>query len=82
MTGRHVPPASPELVKWMRRSACRDRDPGMFFPADERSTQEAKSVCRECPVRDHCLAYAVDNRITDGVWGGLSELERRALRRR
>ena len=66
----------------MRRSACRDRDPSMFFPADERSTREAKSVCGGCPVRDLCLAYAVDNRITDGVWGGLSELERRALRRR
>ena len=52
-----------------------------FFPARGESTHAAKAVCAACPVRDACLEYALRTDIHCGVWGGLSELERRQLRR-
>jgi WhiB family redox-sensing transcriptional regulator len=52
-----------------------------FFPARGESVQEAKAVCAACPVRAECLDYAMRSDIHCGVWGGLSELERRQLRR-
>lgn len=74
---------------WRTRAACRDHDlPGIFFPkADtgpgwEAVITEAKAVCARCPVRAHCLQWALGNRITDGIWGGLTETERRPRRDR
>jgi WhiB family redox-sensing transcriptional regulator len=72
---------------WRESAACRDADPELFFPVSEigpgaRQVAEAKAVCARCPVRDRCLDYAVDAGLDHGVFGGLTERERRALVRR
>ena len=66
---------------WRVRASCRDTDPdGLFVRGAEQN--RAKIVCMGCPVRTECLAEALDNRIDFGVWGGMTERERRALLRR
>lgn len=72
---------------WRENAACRDEDPELFFPVTEmgpgaRQVTEAKSVCARCPVRGDCLDYAVDNALDHGVFGGLTDRERRQLVRR
>ncbi|MFC5290782.1 WhiB family transcriptional regulator [Actinokineospora guangxiensis] len=68
-------------VDWRVRATCRDEDPdGLFVRGAEQ--RKAKLVCVACPVRTECLAEALDNRIEFGVWGGMTERERRALLRR
>jgi WhiB family redox-sensing transcriptional regulator len=52
-----------------------------FFPARGESVREAKAVCARCPVRDDCLEFALRLKVAHGVWGGMSERERRSLRR-
>src|ERR1019366_6313823 len=66
---------------WQARSNCMGVDPGLFFPERGASTREAKEVCRGCVVREDCLEYALDNGEKFGIWGGMSERERRRLRR-
>jgi WhiB family transcriptional regulator, redox-sensing transcriptional regulator len=66
---------------WRRRAACRDGDPDRLFVRGA-AQREAKLVCFGCPVRIQCLAEALDHRIEFGVWGGMTERERRALLRR
>ena len=70
-------------LPWMRWASCAEVDPDMFFPelGDAAGAEQAKSVCRRCPVRERCLAYALDNNEEHGIWGGLSMQERRRLRR-
>ncbi|GAA2352693.1 MULTISPECIES: WhiB family transcriptional regulator [Catellatospora] len=66
---------------WPSLAACRNGDPdALFVQGAEQNV--AKRVCRGCPVRYECLADALDNRIEFGVWGGMTERERRALLRR
>ena len=65
---------------WRVRSACRE-DPDRLFVRGA-AQREAKQVCVPCPVRARCLAEALDRRIEFGVWGGMTERERRALLRR
>lgn len=66
---------------WRRGASCRAADPdGLFVRGAEQN--KAKLVCCGCPVRTECLAEALDNRISFGVWGGMTERERRALLRR
>ena len=67
---------------WRQDAACRDLDKAIFFPDSEEETGAAKAVCATCPVRDACLEFALVTRQDDGVWGGLTETERRRLRRR
>jgi WhiB family redox-sensing transcriptional regulator len=67
---------------WQRAANCLGVDPDLFFPERGGSTREAKEVCRGCVVREECLQYALDNSEKFGIWGGLSERERRRLRRR
>ena len=67
--------------EWRRRAACRDGDPDRLFVRGA-AQREAKLVCFGCPVRTECLAEALDHRIEFGVWGGMTERERRALLRR
>jgi WhiB family redox-sensing transcriptional regulator len=67
---------------WQRSANCLGVDPDLFFPERGGSTREAKEVCRGCVVRQECLQYALDNGEKFGIWGGLSERERRRLRRR
>ncbi len=67
---------------WMADAACRGMDPELFFPARGYTGHPAKAVCSTCPVIRDCLAYALRNGEKFGVWAGLSEQERRDLRRR
>jgi WhiB family redox-sensing transcriptional regulator len=71
-----------EVPAWQRSANCLGVDPDLFFPERGGSTREAKEVCRGCVVRQECLQYALDNSEKFGIWGGLSERERRRLRRR
>ena len=66
---------------WQDQANCLGVDPDLFFPERGASTREAKEVCRGCVVRNDCLEYALDNGEKFGIWGGLSERERRRLRR-
>lgn len=67
---------------WQHEALCAQTDPDAFFPERGFSAREAKTICATCPVRQECLEYALENDERFGVWGGLSEGERRALRRR
>ncbi len=72
-------------MNWRENAACRDADPDLFFPIGTagnslRQADEAKRICRRCPAQNQCLAWALENGITDGVWGGTTENERRAIR--
>ena len=66
---------------WMLDARCLDADPEAFFPEKGGSTREAKRICSACPVRDECLEYALANDERFGIWGGLSERERRRVKR-
>lgn len=67
---------------WQERSLCAQTDPEAFFPEKGGSTREAKKVCVGCEVRAECLEYALANDERFGIWGGLSERERRKLKKR
>lgn len=74
-------------VGWRYSAVCGEEDPELFFPIGNTGPallqiEEAKAVCRRCPVRDACLMWALDTNQHDGIWGGLSEDERRAMKRR
>lgn len=73
--------ADPETKSWQDYANCLGVDPDLFFPERGASTKEAKAVCRGCIVRQECLEYAIVNGEKFGIWGGLSERERRRLRR-
>jgi WhiB family transcriptional regulator, redox-sensing transcriptional regulator len=70
-----------DTADWRSRGACRTHHPDRLFVRGS-AQHEAKIVCIPCPVRAQCLAEALDNRIEFGVWGGMTERERRALLRR
>ena len=67
--------------KWQDQANCLGVDPDLFFPERGASTREAKEVCRGCVVREDCLEYALTNGEKFGIWGGMSERERRRIRR-
>jgi len=74
-------------MDWRHRALCRDEDPELFFPIGTTGpaalqVEEAKAVCQRCEVRVECLGWALETGQDAGVWGGLSEDERRALKRR
>jgi WhiB family transcriptional regulator, redox-sensing transcriptional regulator len=69
-------------LAWQERALCAQTDPEAFFPEKGGSTREAKKVCTSCDVRSECLDYALANDERFGIWGGLSERERRKLKRR
>ncbi len=73
-------------IGWQYRAACRGEDAVLFFPPNNEPREEkaarearAKAICRRCPVQVECLEYALRTREPYGVWGGLNEVERRAL---
>lgn len=75
------------MIDWRHRAACRDEDPELFFPVSEtgpgaRETARAKAVCARCPVRAKCLDYAFENGLDHGIFGGLTERERRRVHAR
>ncbi|MDD4867834.1 MAG: WhiB family transcriptional regulator [Mycobacterium sp.] len=65
---------------WRDLALCAQTDPESFFPEKGGSTREAKKMCRGCEVRDQCLDYALEHDERFGIWGGLSERERRHLK--
>jgi len=79
---RHRTPAPPvpALAGWRYRAACRGADLSVFFPGRGEPAGPARQICAGCPVRQPCLDYALSHAITYGIWGGLTERERRALR--
>jgi len=70
-----------ESETWWGFANCLGVDSDLFFPERGASTKEAKEVCRGCVVREDCLEYALDHGEKFGIWGGMSERERRRLRR-
>lgn len=76
------PPTAGTSGTWDKRAACRDADPELFFPVSETGphVEQAKAVCRGCPVRTDCLERAVRAGEPAGIWGGLTAPERRRLR--
>lgn len=74
-------------MDWRHHAACKDEDPELFFPVGTSGPAllqitEAKSVCRRCPVVAECLTWAITTGQDFGIWGGMSEDERRAVNRR
>ncbi|MCW2527035.1 MAG: WhiB family transcriptional regulator [Pseudonocardiales bacterium] len=72
----------PDEQSWQERSLCAQTDPEAFFPEKGGSTREAKKICTGCEVKSECLEYALAHDERFGIWGGLSERERRRLKRR
>lgn len=68
--------------EWYERALCREVDGEIFYPEKGGTVEPAKAVCRNCEVRRECLSDALDRNDQHGVWGGLSEKERRQLKRR
>jgi WhiB family redox-sensing transcriptional regulator len=76
-----------DIMDWRHVAACREVDPELFFPIGNTGPallqiEEAKQVCRRCKVVEDCLRWAIDSGQDAGVWGGMSEDERRAFKRR
>ncbi len=76
-----------EGMDWRHKAICRDEDPELFFPVGTSGPAiaqiaDAKLVCARCPVTAECLSWALESGQDAGVWGGMSEDERRALKRR
>ncbi|GAA2067158.1 WhiB family transcriptional regulator [Williamsia deligens] len=67
--------------QWQERALCAQTDPEAFFPEKGGSTREAKRICSGCEVKAECLEYALYKDERFGIWGGLSERERRRLKR-
>jgi WhiB family redox-sensing transcriptional regulator len=74
--------ADDNLLAWQTDSLCAQTDPEAFFPEKGGSTRDAKKICTSCEVKTECLEYALANDERFGIWGGLSERERRKLRQR
>ncbi len=73
-------------MEWVHRARCKDEDPELFFPIGTTGpaaaqTEAAKAICMQCDVRTECLEWSLATGQEAGVWGGLSEDERRALKR-
>jgi WhiB family transcriptional regulator, redox-sensing transcriptional regulator len=84
---RPLTPAIPNLAAaligpWTARASCTETDPEVFFPPHGDPATQARQICAQCPVRDDCLAYALDADERYGIWGGLDPDERRSLHRR
>lgn len=76
-----VPSSTANDLQWQEQALCPQTDPEAFFPEKGGSTREAKRICWKCPVRQKCLDYALSNDERFGIWGGLSERERRRVKR-
>ncbi len=74
-------PEQPRLLDWQNDALCAQTDPDAFFPEKGGSSRDAKRICVECDVQQQCLVYALVNEEHFGILGGLSEQERRKLRK-
>ncbi|XAS74974.1 WhiB family transcriptional regulator [Dermatophilaceae bacterium Sec6.4] len=73
-------------MDWRDQAACRDEDPELFFPIGTtgpavQQVEDAKAVCRRCPVIGPCLEFAMETGQDEGIWGATTKDERRALKR-
>ena len=69
-----------DATGWQSRALCAGiAEPDLFFPDHSDPGEDAKAICRDCPVAEPCGDYALDNRIREGVWGGLTESDREEL---
>jgi WhiB family redox-sensing transcriptional regulator len=66
-------------ARWRQQAACHGTDLNLFYLERGQTAEPARQVCARCPVRQPCLEYVLSNRITSGIWGGLTERERRPL---
>jgi WhiB family transcriptional regulator, redox-sensing transcriptional regulator len=80
--GVRRPVEDDDPLAWQADALCAQTDPEAFFPEKGGSTRDAKKICASCEVRAQCLEYALKNDERFGIWGGLSERERRKLRKR
>ncbi len=78
---RRIEPDDDSTLSWQTDALCSQTDPEAFFPEKGGSTRDAKRICSSCDVRGECLEYALNNDERFGIWGGLSERERRKLKR-
>lgn len=83
---RRLTSAAYDHASWRESAACRAFDPELFFPIGKAGraiaqVQRAKAICAGCPVRERCLAFALDTHQEYGIWGGYDEDERRRLHR-
>ena len=67
---------------WIEQANCRGGDPDVFFVRGTTHARAALRLCQDCPVQEPCLEYALEQEIDFGVWGGLTERQRRSLQRR
>jgi WhiB family redox-sensing transcriptional regulator len=65
--------------QWRQYARCLGVDPELFYPTSDEAAEDAKAICRVCPVREPCLEHAITAREKQGVWGGLTERERRRM---
>lgn len=77
--GNPISLPNPGIVDWMKSAACAQTDPDAFFPEKGQNAGDAKMVCSRCEVRAECLELALATAEPHGIWGGLSERERRLL---
>lgn len=70
-----------DSLEWQDQANCKGANADLFFPERGASTRAAKAICRECQVRDACLEFAITTGEKFGIWGGMSERERRRVRR-
>ncbi len=66
-------------TSWKNYGSCRGLNPNIFYPSCEEEARVAKAICRQCPVQNECLSYALKNQEKDGVWGGATERDRRRM---
>ena len=79
---RDIDATEENTLAWQTDALCSQTDPEAFFPEKGGSTRDAKRICTSCDVKSECLEYALQNDERFGIWGGLSERERRKLKRR
>jgi WhiB family redox-sensing transcriptional regulator len=84
MTERQPDVREPDVfdTAWQAAGACRGADTRLFFPVNDDAAAEAKAICAGCPVVEECREWAIATRQRDGVWGGLTGIERHRLVRR
>lgn len=74
-------PSAETPANWRDNAACANTDPDAFFPQKSRSGNDAKRVCATCPVREQCLQWALENNMRFGIWGGMTDNERRRIKK-
>ena len=81
MRGKLIEALAEGDLSWQDYANCRGADADLFFPERGASTRKAKAICAACDVRQECLDYAITSGEKFGIWGGMSERERRRVRR-